>query len=168
MCRIVWLHPSPLGKAIGVPTRKRRDSSPDRRGQRTRAATRWAARRALQRQWIATGRIAPMGSAWHDARAMRITLAFALACSSLLVACGDGRPRAPVSDGERLYQARCTACHAAYEPASRTPDEWRAAVSKMERWRKVRLNDSERALILAYVTGTEPRLPAPPTDAVAR
>lgn len=109
-----------------------------------------------------------MGLAWHEARAMRITLVFALAWSSLLAACGVGRSRAPVSDGERLYQARCTACHAAYEPSSRTPAEWRAAVSKMERWKKVRLNDPERALILSYLTGTEPSLPPTPKAAVAR
>jgi mono/diheme cytochrome c family protein len=84
-----------------------------------------------------------------------------LSLAGALVACGDGRPRAPVSDGERLYLARCTACHAAYDPRERTADEWAAAVAKMERWKKVSLSNDERALILSYLDGTEPKLPAP-------
>ncbi len=99
---------------------------------------------------------------------MRIKLIFVLAAASLFAACGDGRPRAPVTDGERLYEKRCTACHAAYEPSSRTPDEWKAAVAKMERWKKVTLNDADRALILSYLDGTEPKLPAQPTSSASR
>ena len=76
------------------------------------------------------------------------------------LACGDMHSRAPLSDGERLYIARCTACHAAYEPRERTPDEWSAAVSKMERWKKVTLSPEERALILGYLSGTEAKTPS--------
>ena len=86
---------------------------------------------------------------------MRIKLAFA-GLAGLAVSCGDARPRAPMSDGERTYLARCTGCHAAYEPSERTPEEWQAAVRKMERWKKVSLDDGQRALILGYLTGAEP------------
>ncbi len=84
---------------------------------------------------------------------MRIKLAFALLAGLALAACGDARPRAPMSDGERMYLSRCTGCHAAYEPSERTPEEWSAAVAKMERWKKVSLSPEQRALILGYLGG---------------
>ncbi len=85
---------------------------------------------------------------------MRIKVVLEVACGlAALSACGDARPRAPISDGERLYTERCTGCHAAYEPHERQPAEWEAAVAKMERWKKVTLSEGERSLILGYLTG---------------
>ena len=71
----------------------------------------------------------------------------------LLCACGGGRPRGPLSDGERTYLAKCTSCHAAYEPSERTPRKWVDAIDEMEARKKVHLQPAERALILTYLTG---------------
>lgn len=72
---------------------------------------------------------------------------------ALVAACGGGRPRAPMTDGERMYLAKCTACHSAYEPASRTPQGWADAIDEMEAKKKVHLQPDERALILTYLAG---------------
>jgi len=96
---------------------------------------------------------------------MRIRIVFGAAATAALVACSSGRPRGPLSDGERVYLARCTACHAAYEPEERSPAEWTAAVAKMERWKKVTLTPGDRSLILGYLTGSAPS--APPAAAPA-
>ncbi len=72
----------------------------------------------------------------------------------LLCACGGGRPRGPMSDGERMYLAKCTSCHAAYEPAERTRVKWVDAIDEMEAKKKVHLAPEERALILTYLTGS--------------
>ena len=69
-----------------------------------------------------------------------------------LAAC-TGMPRSPMSDGKRLYLAKCTSCHAAYEPAVHSPEVWRANVDKMEGLKKVHLSPEERAEILQYLTG---------------
>ncbi len=61
----------------------------------------------------------------------------------------------PVTEGHRLYLAKCTTCHRAYEPARFTPDHWRQAVAKMTRKGRVHLTADERAAILGYLTGAE-------------
>jgi mono/diheme cytochrome c family protein len=71
----------------------------------------------------------------------------------LLCACGGGRPRGPMSDGQRMYLSKCTSCHSAYEPAERTPLKWADAIDEMEAKKKVHLAPDERALILTYLTG---------------
>ena len=76
-----------------------------------------------------------------------------VALAALLCACGGGRPRAPMSDGERMYLGKCTSCHSAYEPASRTPKGWADAIDEMEAKKKVHLDQGERALILSYLGG---------------
>ena len=88
-------------------------------------------------------------------RSIQTTARFAIGAAALLAldGCTEARPRAPLSDGERLYLVRCTGCHAAYEPGERTPEEWTGAVAKMERWKKVTLSDEDRALILGYLSG---------------
>ncbi len=58
-----------------------------------------------------------------------------------------------MSDGERMYLAKCTACHSAYEPGERTAKAWVAAVDHMEARKKVHLAPDERALIMTYLTG---------------
>lgn len=77
----------------------------------------------------------------------------ALALLALLAACGSSRPRTPMSDGERIYLAKCTACHSAYQPSDHTPAEWAAKIDEMERNKRVTLSSEERALILGYLSG---------------
>lgn len=76
-----------------------------------------------------------------------------LALLALACACSGGRPRGPMGDGERMYLAKCTACHSAYEPSSRTPRGWADAIDEMEAKKKIRLAPDERALILSYLAG---------------
>lgn len=81
----------------------------------------------------------------------------AIGCAVLLAwvsACADGRPRAPMTEGQRLYLAKCTSCHSAWEPAKHTPQEWRKNVEEMEEAKKLTLTAEERAEILRYLTGT--------------
>ena len=70
-----------------------------------------------------------------------------------LAACSSGRPRGPMSDGERMYRAKCTSCHKAYEPSSQTPAQWVKSVDHMEALKKVNLSPEERAQILQYLSG---------------
>jgi hypothetical protein len=58
-----------------------------------------------------------------------------------------------MSDGERTYLAKCTACHSAYQPSDHTPAEWSAKIDEMERNKRVSLSPEERALILGYLSG---------------
>ncbi|GAC1547054.1 MAG: hypothetical protein NVS2B9_14110 [Myxococcales bacterium] len=83
--------------------------------------------------------------------------------------CGGGRPRGPVSDGERVYRSKCAACHRLYEPGERTRDQWESALAKMERLKKVRLTPEEEDLILGYLAG-RPETPVdlPPAPAAQR
>ena len=79
-----------------------------------------------------------------------------------LVACSSGRPRGPMSDGERTYRAKCTACHRVYEPTAQTPAQWVRTLDKMEALKKVTLSAEERAQILQYLSGDAPPVaPAP-------
>lgn len=84
---------------------------------------------------------------------MRIIGRTALAGALALAGCSAPAPRAPRSEGERLYLARCTKCHAAYEPGQRTPAQWQEAVENMEMQGKVDLSPGDRALILGYLAG---------------
>jgi hypothetical protein len=68
-------------------------------------------------------------------------------------ACSSGRPRGPMSEGERMYLAKCTSCHSAYEPGERSAQSWVKAMDDMERRKKTHLKAGERALILTYLTG---------------
>lgn len=79
----------------------------------------------------------------------RAALLLALAAA----ACSTGRPRGPMTEGERTYRAKCTSCHKVYEPSERTPEQWVKTVDKMIAWKKVTLSDEERAQILQYLTG---------------
>jgi mono/diheme cytochrome c family protein len=71
----------------------------------------------------------------------------------LLGACGGGRPRGAMSDGERLYLTKCTSCHSAYQPSDYPPKAWLAAMDDMEKQKRVHLSQEERAMILQYLTG---------------
>ena len=83
-------------------------------------------------------------------------------------ACGTGKPRGPLSDGERLYLSRCTSCHRTYEPGELSPEQWTTVVAKMERLKKVRLRPEERLLLLGWLGGA-PAMPAgAPSGAIGR
>jgi mono/diheme cytochrome c family protein len=58
-----------------------------------------------------------------------------------------------MSDGERTYRAKCTACHRVYQPAEETPAQWAKTLDKMEALKKVTLTPEERAQILQYLSG---------------
>lgn len=58
-----------------------------------------------------------------------------------------------MTDGERMYLSKCTACHSAYEPAAYPAKAWVAAIDEMEQKKRIHLTPAERALILEYLTG---------------
>jgi hypothetical protein len=72
---------------------------------------------------------------------------------ALAAGCGALQPRAPMSDGQRLYLDKCTSCHDAYEPHEFTPDKWKEAVREMEGNDRITLTVQERTDILQYLTG---------------
>lgn len=76
-----------------------------------------------------------------------LLLVLAFACSSA--------PSRPLSEEERVYRAKCTSCHRAYEPWDRT--DWPAVIDKMQADKKTHLSPEERAQILTFLEGT----PAP-------
>jgi cytochrome c5 len=75
-------------------------------------------------------------------------IAFAVAAG-----CSSASPRGPMSDGERTYRAKCTACHRVYQPAEQTPAQWAKTLDKMEALKKVTLTPEERAQILQHLAG---------------
>ena len=78
---------------------------------------------------------------------MRITRVLAL----LAAAACTSAPSRPMTEGERLYRAKCTSCHKVYEPSSRS--DWPRVIDKMEAEKKVRLAPEDRAEILTYLQG---------------
>jgi hypothetical protein len=69
------------------------------------------------------------------------------------LACGESRPREPMSDARRMYLSKCTACHSEYAPSTYTKEQWVAALDEMEKLKRVHLSPEERSLILSYLTG---------------
>lgn len=67
----------------------------------------------------------------------------AAACSSA--------PSRPLSQEERVYRAKCTACHRAYEPGER--NDWPAVLDRMQAEKKTRLDADQRAQILQFLQG---------------
>ncbi len=86
---------------------------------------------------------------------MRRWLALAVAAA----ACSSA-PSRPMSAEERLYRAKCTSCHRAFDPGARK--DWPAAIDKMQAEKKTHLTADERAQILQYLQGTGPPLQDPP------
>ena len=50
----------------------------------------------------------------------------------------SGQLPAPRSEGERLYRARCTGCHRAYDPSEKS--DWPRIVDKMQAEKKTHLS----------------------------
>lgn len=76
-------------------------------------------------------------------RAAALLLALAAACSSA--------PSRPLSPEERVYRAKCTSCHRAYEPGER--NDWPVILDRMNAEKKTHLNADERAQILTFLQG---------------
>jgi cytochrome c5 len=85
----------------------------------------------------------------------RALLAMGFACAVATQGCGGGRPRGPMSDGERTYRAKCAACHRLHEPGERTKEQWESAIAKMQRLKKVHLSQADEDLILSYLAGSQ-------------
>ena len=81
---------------------------------------------------------------------LKVSLLLTLAA----LGCGGAGQRPPLSDGERLYLARCTSCHRTYAPGEFGPQVWADEVAKMERLKKVTLDPGERALLLGWLAGS--------------
>jgi hypothetical protein len=75
--------------------------------------------------------------------AVAILLLMAAACTSA--------PSHPLSEEERLYRAKCTSCHRAYEPGERK--DWPQVLDRMQAEKKTHLNEEERAQILVFLQG---------------
>jgi cytochrome c5 len=84
------------------------------------------------------------------AKGLRAATVFAFAVAA---GCSSAAPRGPMSDGERTYRAKCTACHRVHQPAEETPAQWAKTLDKMEALKKVTLTPEERAQILQYLSG---------------
>ncbi len=69
----------------------------------------------------------------------------------LLAAACTSAPSRPVTEEERLYRAKCTSCHRAFEPGERK--DWARVLDKMQAERKTRLSEEERAQILSFLQG---------------
>jgi len=72
-----------------------------------------------------------------------LLLLAAAACSSA--------PSRPLSSEERLYRAKCTSCHRAFDPGERK--DWPKAVDRMQAEKKTHLTPEERAEILLFLQG---------------
>jgi hypothetical protein len=73
----------------------------------------------------------------------------------LLAAACSSAPSRPLSEEERLYRAKCTSCHRAYEPGERK--DWPKVLDKMQAEKKTHLSDEERAQILVFLQGNAPQ-----------
>jgi len=71
----------------------------------------------------------------------------------LAAAACTSAPSRPLSEEERLYRAKCTSCHRAYEPGERR--DWPMVIDRMQAEKKTRLSDDERAQILVFLQGAE-------------
>jgi hypothetical protein len=70
----------------------------------------------------------------------------------LLTAACSSAPSRPLSEEERLYRAKCTSCHRAYEPGERR--DWPAVIDRMQAERKTHLSVEERAQVLQFLQGS--------------
>lgn len=69
----------------------------------------------------------------------------------LAAAACTSAPSRPLSPEERLYRAKCTSCHRAFDPGERK--DWPAVLDKMQAEKKTHLTDEERREILLFLQG---------------
>jgi hypothetical protein len=75
-------------------------------------------------------------------RVLTAMIAVCAACAGAPTPCA---PPGGTCDPARLYRARCTGCHRAYEPASRSRTQWHAVLARMAR--KARLTPEDADLL---------------------
>ena len=80
---------------------------------------------------------------------MRTLLAPLLLGLSALACAGAPTAEAGPAPADRLYRSKCTACHRAYPPSSRSAAMWGEVLPRMAA--KARLSDAERARLLEYL-----------------
>ncbi len=102
---------------------------------------------------------------WLLALAVGSALLLAVACgspfphpsSATVSALRPTDPTVHVEDlehGRDLYLAKCSSCHALYEPVAFAPEAWPEKVSRMQREKRVHLADAELADITRYLRAT--------------
>ena len=69
----------------------------------------------------------------------------------LAVAACSSAPSRPLSPEERVYRAKCTSCHRAYEPGER--NDWPVVLDRMNAEKKTHLSADEREQILVFLQG---------------
>ena len=85
--------------------------------------------------------------------------------AGVLAACAPAAPQAqptspagsaPGLDGAALVNSRCTACHNQdrIKQAKKTPDQWKATVTRMVVTNGAKLNADEQAAVIAYLAKT--------------
>ena len=70
------------------------------------------------------------------------------------VAACSSAPSRPLSPEERVYRAKCTSCHRAYEPGER--NDWPVVLDRMSAEKKTHLSADEREQILVFLQGPRP------------
>jgi mono/diheme cytochrome c family protein len=63
-----------------------------------------------------------------------------------------GTTLAELSQGRSLFVHTCAGCHSLKDPASHSPDEWRAEVTQMRGKPGVTLDDHQAELIIRYLS----------------
>lgn len=58
---------------------------------------------------------------------------------------------APMSDGERLYRAKCASCHRLMDPEARCPEQWQALLVH----HGPAMTEAERSAILTHLITQE-------------
>lgn len=85
-----------------------------------------------------------------------------LALALALAAGCAGAPAQPAAgdagDPARLYRAKCTACHRAYEPGRRTASRWMAVLDRMAP--KAKLTPEQRAALDGWLRAHASDAPA--------
>lgn len=55
-----------------------------------------------------------------------------------------------LAHGKSLYENNCARCHKLFDPSSRTKEEWKPIIARMQK--KAKIDDAQTASIYNYVT----------------
>lgn len=69
--------------------------------------------------------------------------------------------------GRAAYVQRCSSCHAVHGPGEYRGDQWPGLVARMQREKKVKIPEHDRALIERYLVAFSSTAPKPPDAGVA-